>query len=424
MGAIPAENVTDFVRQKVEMLAKETTLFELNAPTYKAIKPAVRNMEVSQKGYRLPHWNLMPGGISGYIEGDSSFNAYVAPAARSMYLFPTYMAQPIIMNGTTMRMLGGAGESKVQSLGDLIDLHYKIFTKGIEYMSVGDGSGILAVTSGAGSTLGTGQTLTGTTTAATTAGQTKGTVRLRKGHTFDFIVPATGAVRGQARVETEGATSCTVNLLWGSWSSGDFVTWPNSYNKMPRGLAQLISNASRILQTLNTANDNKLNSAGIDLAGALCTPSTFSQAKTALRMRNNAENADDGLTAFCTYNFYDILKRQGWNLGIQPTETTVGVAKKYKDGDTTFVTATDMDEDRCYLALPSTLVLVEEMPLKTFDLDKQEWRMLLGSNGTGSDAYQQAFGIAFNLGIVRPIEAAFIKRALIASTQTEVSVNT
>lgn len=423
MGAIPTESVTEFVRQKVEILTKETTLFELNAPTYKALKPISRNLEITAKGIRLPHWKKMPGGIGGFIEGDSSFNPYTSPTSRSMYLFPTYMAQPIIMNGATMRMLNSGGESKVQTLGDLIDLHYKVFTKGIEYVCQGDGSGTLAVTSGAGSTLGTGQTLTGTTSAATTAGQTKGTARLKEGNYYDFINPSTGAVRGQCLVETEGASSCTVNLLWGSWSSGDYVTWPNSFNKVPRGLAQLISNASRILQTLNTANDNKLNSSAIDLAGNLCTPTTFSRAKTALRMRNNSEGAEDGLTCFCTYNFYDIIKRQGWNLAIQPLEVTQGIAKKFKDGDTTFVTSTDGDEDRAYLAMGDTLVMAEEMPLGTFNLDKQDWRMLLGGNGTGSDSYQQAFGICFNMGILRPIESAFIKRALIANTETEVSVN-
>lgn len=420
MGAIPAENVTDFVKQKVELLTKETTLFELNAPTYKAIKPAVRTEPITQKGYRIPHWNQMPGGIGGFIPGDSSFNKYVAPSARSMYVFPTYMAQPILMDGATIRMLQDGSESKVQTLGDTIDLHYKEFTKGIEYMTLGDGSATLAVTSGAGSTLGTGQTLTCTTAAATTPGQTKGTRWLRKGHYYDFINPSTRAVRGQCLVETKsaGATS-TVNLLWGSWSSGDLVTWPNSVDRMPRGLGHLISDASRILQTLNTANDSDLNSYAVDLASNLCTPTTFDRAKTGLQMRNNDSNAENGLMAFCTFNFYSILKRQGWNLTQQPTTETVGIAKVYRDGDTNFVRSKNMDDDRCYLAFPETLTNFEEMALGEFNLDNQQWRMLLGNNGTGSDAYQKAFGICFNLGISRPIQSSLIKRALTTNTETE-----
>lgn len=423
MGAIPSENVTDFIRQKVEILTKETTLFELNAPTYKAIKPAVRTEPITQKGYRLPHWNRMPGGIGGFIPGDSSFNKYVAPNSRSMYVFPTYMAQPILMDGATMRMLEAGSESKVQTLGDLIDLHYKEFTKGIEYMATGDGSGALAVTSGAGSTLGTGQTLTCTTTAATTPGQTKGTRRLRNGHYYEFANPTTRAVNGACLVEADsaGATS-TVNLLWGSWGSGDLVTWPNSIDRMPRGLGHLISDASRILQTLNTANDANLNSTFIDLAGNLCTPTTFDRAKTALQMRNNDVNAENGLMDFCTYNSYSILKRQGWNLTIQATTETVGVAKVYKDGDTNFVRSKDMDEDRHYFAFPEVLVNFEEMALSEFNLDQQQWRMLLGNNGTGSDAYQKAFGICFNMGVLRPIQCAGIKRQLISNTETQVAV--
>jgi hypothetical protein len=63
------------------------------------------------------------------------------------------------------------------------------------------------------------------------------------------------------------------------------------------------------------------------------------------------------------------------------------------------------------------------MELGDFRLDEQEWRMLLGNNGTGSDSWQRAFGIAFNLGMVDPKGSAFIKRASIASTDTQVSVN-
>lgn len=422
MAVAQAENFTDWIVQKTRSLTKDKQLFELKAPGYNALKKFVPTEPITQKGYALPHWNQMPGGVGGFVPTDSSFNPYVPPSSRKMYVYPTYMAQPIVMDGAAIRMLKSGSESNISSLDQAINLHYDVFTKRINQMIYGDGSGTLAVSGTTISTLGTGQTFTGTTAAATTAGQTKGATRLRKGHYFDAINPSTGAVRGTFYVEVPGATTATIYLLSGSITSGDYITDPNSYNRMPRGLAHVISNASRILQTLNTANDSDLNSAGVDLAGALPTPSTVDRAKTALQMRANESEAENGLLAFCTPNFYALLRRQGWNLTIQDGNVTRGIAKKYEDGDTTWILDADMDEDRCYFAAKDSLRMFEEMPLGDFDLDKQEWRMLLGNNGTGSDSWQRAFGIAFNLGNLRPNASAFVKRALITGSDTQVSV--
>ncbi len=417
MAVAHAEQFTDWVVQKTRSLTKDKQLFELKAPGYNAIKKYVPTEQITQKGFALPHWKGMPGGVGGFTPQDSSFNLYVPPSSRKMYVYPTYMAQPIVMDGSAIRMLKSGGEQKAQDLGDAINLHYDVFTKRINHMVYGDGTGTLAVASGAVSTLGTGQTLSGTT-----AGQTKGTTRLRLNHYYDAINPSTGAVRGTFRVEAEGAASCTIYLLSGTISSGDYITDPNSYNRMPRGLAHVISNASRILQTLNTANDSNLNSAGIDLAGALPTPSTIDRAKVALQMRSNDQSAENGLLAFCTPNFYALLRRQGWNLTTQGADVTRGIARKYQDGDTTWILDADMDEDRCYFADADSLRMFEEMELGDFDLDKQEWRMLLGNNGTGSDSWQRAFGIAYNLGNLMPNRSAFVKRALLTGSDTQVSV--
>lgn len=424
MAVAQAENFTDWIRQKTSALAGDKKLFEMNSPMYTAIKKHVPTEPITQKGYRLPHWNQMPGGVGGFTPQDSSFNMYVPPSSRSMYVYPTYMAQPILMDGAAIRMLKSGSESNITNLDQAVNLHYEVFTKRINQLIPGDGSGTLAVSATTISTLGTGQTFTGTTTAATTAGQTKGATRLRKGHYFDAINPSTGAVRGTFYVETPGATTATIYLLSGSITSGDYITDPNSYNRMPRGLAHVISNASRILQTLNTANDPDLNSTGIDLAGALVTPTTFDRIKVAVQTRSNDKSAENNLLAFCTPNFYGQLRRQGWNLTTQDANVTRGIAKRYEDGDTNWILDADMDEDRCYLVAANALRMFEEMPLGDFDLDKQEWRMLLGNNGTGSDSWQRAFGIAYNLGVIMPRASAFIKRALISGTDTQVSVGT
>lgn len=421
MAVSQAENYTDWVTQKTRSLTKNKQLFEMKSPGYNAIKKYVPTEPITQKGYRLPHWYQMPGGITGFVPSDSSFNPYVPPSSRSMYVFPTYMAQPIIMDGSAIRMLKSGSEQNITNLDQAINLHYNVLTKRINHMIYGDGSGTLAVAGGAVSTLGTGQTLSGTTAAATTPGQTKGTLRLMKGHYYDAINPSTGAVRGTFYVETPGKSSCTIYLLTGTISSGDYITDPNSYNRMPRGLGHLISNANRILQTLNTANDSDLNAGAVDLAGVLATPVTFDTAKTIVQTRANDQGMSNELLCFCTFGFYSRLRQQGWTLTTQDRDTTSGIAKKYVDGDTTFILDSDMDEDRAYLVAKDALVMFEEMELGDFDLDRQEWRMLLGNNGTGSDSWQRAFGIAFNLGLVDPASSAFIKRALITGGVTQVS---
>jgi hypothetical protein len=422
MGVALAENFTDWVTQKTKSLTKNKQLFEMKSPGYNAVKKYADKEPITQKGYRLPHWYQMPGGVGGFVPTDSSFNRYVPPSSRSMYVFPTYMAQPIIMDGAAIRMLKSGSEQNITNLDQAINLHYNVLTKRINHMIYGDGSGTLAVSGGAVSTLGTGQTLTCTTTAATTPGQTKGATRLFRGHYYDAVNPSTNAVRGTFYVETEGAASCTIYLLSGTISSGDYITDPNSAQRMPRGLGHLVSNASRILQTLNTANDPNLNSGGVDLVGVLATPITFDTAKTTVQTRANDAGMSSELLCFCTFGFYSRLRQQGWNLTTQGNDVTTGIARKYVDGDTTFILDADMDEDRAYLVAKDALVMFEEMELGDFDLDGQTWRMLLGNNGTGSDSWQRAFGIAFNLGITDPGSSAFIKRALTTGGVTQVSV--
>src|SRR5207237_6559858 len=133
----------------------------------------------------------------------------------------------------------------------------------------GDGSGALAFSSSSLS-VGASQTMNCTTAAAATPGQTKGSRRLERRLSYDAINTSTGAVRGNITVVTEGTTSCVVNVNWGSVSSGDPIVDVGSYNRMIRGLGHLVSNASRVLQGLNTATFIDLNSPVLDLNGTLC----------------------------------------------------------------------------------------------------------------------------------------------------------
>lgn len=414
------ENYTDFVRRRVQALVKDNTLFEMECPLYTAFQKNAKKYPISVKGFQIPFFDTIPGQVMGYTAQNTSFGDYVPATSTSMYVFPVYMGMPIIFPGPTMDMLQDGSEEKVTSFDSIIQQHVTAFKKRLEQTVPGDGTGSVAYSATTISTLGTGQTFTGTTAAATTAGQTKGARWLRKGHFYQATIPATGAVRGVFKVEAIGTVTATINLIWGSITTNDPIVEPGCYLKMPRGYAHLMSKASRTLQGLATASNIDLNSPEVDLANVTCTPADFDAAKGMLQARQNKETAGSRLLCACTFNGYNILKRQGWNLTIQSTDETKGIAAKYTDGDTTFVRSADMDEDRYYLFDPEVIPNFETKALDTLDRDGLVWRMLFGDAGTGSDSWQKALVTAFNPGITGPNAAVYIKRALTSGTQTQV----
>lgn len=413
------ESFTDFVRQQIKTFTDNSQWFENKAPMYTAFRKAVDTYPLDAKGYRIPAITGRPGGHTGYLPSASSFNPAIGAESNSMYVFPTYYALPMVFQGAMIRALRKAPE-KLMDFSNVLTAYMESATKRMEYLISGDGTGALAFSS-SNLSAGAAQTMNCTTTAAATPGQTKGSRRLEHRHSYQAINASTGAIRGEILVVTEGTTSCVVNVVWGSVSSGDPIVDPNSYNRMIRGLGHLVSRTSRILQGVNTANFLDLNSPEVDLNGTLATPVDFDTAKQYLQTRSNDESAENKLLAFMTFGFYGTLKAQGWNSIVQTAETTVGVAKKFTDGDTIFIRSSDMDDDRAYLVNPEGIKMFEEMPLGPLDLDGQEFRMLFGNNGTGSDDWQRALAFGGNLGIVAPKSAALIKRALITGQVTQVN---
>lgn len=413
------ESFTDWVRQQVRAFTEDNTWFENKAPMYTAFKKAVTTEPITPKGYRIPAITGRPGGHTGYVPAASSFNPAIGAESQSMYVYPTYYALPMVFQGAMIRGLRNSPE-KLIDFSKVLKAYMDAATKRLEHLIAGDGSGALAFSS---STLavGNGQTMNCTTAAAATFGQTHGAIRLEHRHSYHAINTATGQPRGEILVVTEGRTSCVVNVIWGAVNSGDPLVDPNSYNKMIRGLAHLVSGTSRVLQAVNTANVRDLNSSEVDLNGTLLTPMDFNTAKTYLQVRSNEESIENKLLAFMHWGQYNNLRAQGWNQVQQTASQTVGVAPKFVDGDTVFIRSSDMDPDRIYLIHPEGFRMFEEMPLGPLDLDGQEFRMLFGNNGTGSDDWQRALAMAANPGILAPKTAVLIKRALLTGIVTTVN---
>jgi hypothetical protein len=415
------ENIGDAHKQQVA--EDMTEFFENNAPTYNVFQDKFEEDEITEKGVRIPFWSRRPGGHTGFLPSNSDFNPAVPPQSNSMWGFPVGYALPTVMNGVVIRSFQKRKTEALTTFRGLMELYTETATKRLNQMCHGDGSGALAFSASAIG--GTGVTSCNfTTTAAATPGQTKGAVRLEEGHSYNAINPATGAIRGTFTVNITGKSSATINVTSGTIAVSDPIVDLNSYNRYFRGLWHLIGNTSRVLQGLNTANFSDLNDPIVDLNGQLLTPAAFRSVKTSLQTRNNKEDAENSLFSIGTFGQYTVLCKQGYNLRFYVNGNNgvvTGVASEYQDGDTVFVRDADGDEDRNALMQAEALKMYKEMEFGLYDLDNQEWRMLLGVNGTGSDNYQQAMGCRNCLVKMKTRKTAGIIRASLTGVETQVN---
>jgi hypothetical protein len=95
----------------------------MECPGYTAMKKNSRSYPITQKGFQIPFFETVPGQITGYTASNTSFGDYVPAEGISMYIFPTYLAMPMIFAGPTINMLQSGSEDKVTSFGQVIDNH-------------------------------------------------------------------------------------------------------------------------------------------------------------------------------------------------------------------------------------------------------------------------------------------------------------
>lgn len=419
MSATEFQAVSDFQRQTV---GESFQMFENEAPGYNSFKKETDRKKLTDKGFRIPGWHERPGGHTSWTYSNPDFNAAKGPKSKSMYVFPVGYALPIQWEGSLIRAFKEGNADALMSWRDLYIHYTDAATKRINHFFYNDGSGALAFSASTLGSTGAGQTMNCSTTAAATAGQTKGARRLEPNQYYQAINASTGAVRGLILVTTPGGSSCVVTVVSGTVTSGDPIVDVGGYQKAMRGLAWLFSDQNRTLQGLNSADFPDLNSPFVDLNGALMTPATTHSLKAALNVRNNDRNASKGLKWFITPGQYSNLCSQGYGLrrymGAAPVE---GVSDEYKEGDWTEVQDADLDEDRSYAVKSEKVKMFEEMPFGEYNLDGQDTRMLLGANNTGSDVYQKAIGLRGNPGVISTRSGAGIKRAMISGVTTQVS---
>ena len=421
MSVMFFDNLSDATQQKVQ---KEVVLTrEYNAPGFSSFKRRVMKKSVGEKGYRFVYGAELPGGHTAYTASASDFNEAMPMQTISSYVFPTRYALPMQFDEAVIEDFQGGNEDAFISLKGVLMNYMKAATKRMERIFYGDGTGALAY-SATTTTLTGSQSISGETTASTSPGHTKGTRWLEKNHYYNAVNASTGAIRGTFYVTTAGASSATVNVVSGTITSGDPIVDVNSYNKYFRGLGHLISATNRICQGLNTATYTDLNSNSVDLAGLPLTAATVEQVKTGLAIRNNAGTARNGLVCYTPPGQMSSLRKQGANLRsyLNGYDVVQGIAERFEAGDVAFIEAADMDEDRQYYVNYDEFMMIEERPLGLINLDGNEWRQILGANGTGSGRYQRAIGWRGNVARRGSAQSsAFILRASLTGISTQVS---
>lgn len=415
------DNLSDGVRQKVETELQFVKEYE--TPGFSSFRRNTRKKKTGEKGYRIGYWESLPGGHTAYTATDSDFNEPIPPQSIASYVYPTRYALPMMFDEAVIEDFRAGDADAFVTLKDVLMLYMKSAAKRMNRMFYGDGTGALAYAGGSITSLGS-QTLSGETAAATSPGHTKGTRWLEKNHYYNAVNASTGAIRGTFYVVTEGASSCTIYLVSGTITSGDPIVDVNSYNKYFRGLGHLISAANRIVQGLNTASYPDLNSNGVDLNGLPLTAAVIEQLKAGLHIRNNKSSSRNGLVAYTTPGQMSSLRKQGANLRSYTNGHNVveGIAERFQAGDTAFIEDADMDEDRLYFVNYDEFMMIEERPLAVIDIDGNEWRMILGANGSGSGRYQRAIGWRGNIARRGNATAsAYVYRASTTGVSTQVS---
>lgn len=413
MPATEFSQITDLKRQAVEKKVRQ--FYENHDPGRRAFDAATDKGPLTEKGYRLPEYAQRPTGETWFTPSQSDFNAAVGPQTVSMWVYPTMYAYPMLWTGSAIESMEVDAGDNVNSYEDIMGQYSAAAQKRLEMYFYRNGNGALAYSASTISSVGS-NSLTGSTTWGGSPGYTKGTLNLWQGGAFQSINSSTNQVRGNFTVTTAGATTATINLTSGTILSGDPIVATGAWQMAMRGLDWLISPTSRVLQGLDTAVYTDLNAPGVDLGGALLTPAAIENGKALLQVRNNKPDAKNNLTAFIHPGQWSTIRKQGYNFSYyirnqENSDTMKGVQGDYTDGDTRFILGADQDDCSVHFAATSEMKVYEMKAFGPYNFDKQEWRMLLGANSTGSDNYQKAIGWKGNYATHSPRATSYIWQA-------------
>jgi hypothetical protein len=407
-------NLSDAKRQAVSQ--KMNKIFEVNTPSLQEFKKSTKKRGIDDAGYRIRKIESMPGGHGFYSGASQGYNEPYAAQTASMWVYPVRYALSMQYDVALLESLKEGKSEGVIKLLEALELHNEAAAKRFNQLVPGDGSGAIAYSNSAIGGVGPA-TLNCETAAALSPGHTKGAKRLEKGHKYESVNPATGAVRGVLQVLVPGGASCQVNVLSGTVAVGDAITDLGSYMNAFRGVHHLLSPTPRVLQGIDTALRPEFNCPEVDLAGAVPTPADIETVRTKVKTRRN-DGDEVTLKCFTTHSNMSALRQQGFGYRMYVVgadgggNVSTGIAQKYIENGVKFVEDADWDEDRFTFVEAMDIERFEEKSFSVADFDDNEWRMWLGANGFGSDIYMRALTWRGNWGLIGDGRSgAIIRRA-------------
>lgn len=218
------------------------------------------DVEVNDRGVRF----VSP------IRPNPSGGAFTEGGALAVAGTPSYVSQTCGFTeySMTMAFSGRAIEllkdpnNLLKGLQPIIDSSKKTLRSDFSQYVFEDGKGIKAVRS---STSPSGTTVTFATTTA--AGSTFGARRVLVGGRYNFINPASGAIRagGGTSVCTvssinQSAATVTFDAIPNDTATGDYLVRENTYNKAIRGFPYAVSSNALTLYNVSRADYPELNS--------------------------------------------------------------------------------------------------------------------------------------------------------------------
>jgi len=421
-------NWVDFYAQQL-IRAKDWSI--LAAPFWNSIGEVTTAEEVSQRGARLYFVKNQAGGDSLPTIANPDNNRAIPPQSDSMWAVPQMSTTTAVLDYSLMVDAGGANGPKkanaMFSIQEIISQTVDAFAQRQEYYAMGPGSAAMAYSAGSIAAPGAGQTLTLTTAAAATPGQTKGGVRLKANQYYQSYDTTTGLAEGTFIVtSSNNKTTATITLLSGIITSGNPITIVGGYNGAPVGVSGLIDDNNRIVQGRDSSVDTLLNCPSVDLNGTKFTVSDRETVKTQLVVRNLSKAERGGLNNLVTPGLMSDLRKQGY--GFHRTngdEPVVDIAGGYKDADgTRIMEMSNWEEDRSTFWKGDALQKHTQFPIGDLmpNGNNLDWWNLPGVNGTGSRSYYRQWGTSWTLALVNPNCVTTVKRASLSGIVTQNSI--
>jgi hypothetical protein len=369
---------------------------------------------INSRGVRIPLY-IFPNASNGHFSEAGAFPVPGKPIDIESKVYPTRYGKGFEMSGDVLDTIDQP-ESLLKGLTQLLSRANQSARKYMDVIAYGDGTG----------QLGTVQNVVGTTITFSTAfasGLTVGSRNVLENGRYNWF-SSTGTPRvatnpvSTAQSKDDSIAQVTFDLMpTDPVTATDYVTYENSNNKAPHGLAYMINNDVGNFQGVSRTTYPKTRSGVFNASGQALTIVLIAKAKKALRVRTgkSAEN----ITMVSHPAQKESLIRQGYNLQrfAGKGETFDPSFKDAKAGGSEWIETNDCWDDRVYFLDFSTIHKYTLKEYGPYNADGLTFRMFFAT-GSGSDKYTGWIGAKYEYGCVRPQANQLIKNLSLTDLAT------